>query len=273
MRLVFALFMDEVPLAAFNFHALCTQRFAGVGEAGQPLTFRRSKILRIARGQFLQGGDTTGMNGGGGDSIFGKNGFEDEPLGLRMLHNASGLLSMANHGPDTNRSQFLITLGEAPSLDGKHVILGRIISGAMHLQTLDSLPLDSNDSPVETVTIVECGSIPGWHRPPVPLAENVKKEMTLPALDKRAAAQREAISQAVQEALQKRAAPEEATNLEPNAKRAASSSPVQPYQGGAANSAMMALPFADDDSSDNDDDELEGSAGNSGVSENIEGAL
>ena len=44
MRLVFALFMDEVPLAAANFHALCTQRYVGLGDGGAPLTYRRSKV-------------------------------------------------------------------------------------------------------------------------------------------------------------------------------------------------------------------------------------
>ena len=134
MRLVFALFMDEVPLAAANFHAFCAQRYDGVGEAGQPMTYRCSKIVRLVRGQFLQGGDTTHNEGGGGDSIYGSAGFEDELLGLRMRHEGAGLLSMANHGPDTNRSQFLITLGPAPALDGKHVIFGRIVSGASHLE-------------------------------------------------------------------------------------------------------------------------------------------
>merc|ERR1719424_372047 len=50
MRLVFALFLDEVPLAAANFHALCTQRYEGLGDGGAPLTYRRSPISRVSRG-------------------------------------------------------------------------------------------------------------------------------------------------------------------------------------------------------------------------------
>ena len=43
MRLVFALFLDEVPLAAANFHALCVQRFDGLGECGKPLCYRQPR--------------------------------------------------------------------------------------------------------------------------------------------------------------------------------------------------------------------------------------
>ena len=107
MRLVFALFLDEVPLAAANFHALCVQRFDGLGECGKPLCYRRSPIKRIVKGQYIEGGDITGT---GGDSIYGKNGFEDEPLGLKMKHNGPGLLTMANEGPDSNTSNFMVTL-------------------------------------------------------------------------------------------------------------------------------------------------------------------
>lgn len=115
MRLVFALFLDEVPLAAANFHALCTQRFDGLGDCGKPLTYRRSTLKRIVKGQYLLGGDITGF---GGDSIYGKNGFEDEPLGLRMTHNGPGLLTMYNEGPDSNTSEFMVTLAACPDLDG-----------------------------------------------------------------------------------------------------------------------------------------------------------
>ena len=136
MRLVFALFIEEVPLAAANFFHLCAQTFDGLGEAGHPLTYRRSQVHRIVKGQFLHGGDVTLQEGRGGDSIYGAAGFEDEKFGLGLRHTAAGLLTMANQGLDTNRSQFLVTLGPAPQLDGRNVIIGRIVSGAMHLEVL-----------------------------------------------------------------------------------------------------------------------------------------
>eukprot|EP00967_Tisochrysis_lutea_P079917 scaffold109524_cov35-Tisochrysis_lutea.AAC.3 len=61
MRLVFALFLDEVPLAAANFHALCSHKYGGLGEGGQPLTYKRSRFHRIVRGSFLQGGQLAGL--------------------------------------------------------------------------------------------------------------------------------------------------------------------------------------------------------------------
>ena len=71
----------QVPLAAANFYHLCTHTFDGLGEAGQPLWYRRSSIHRLVRGQFAMGGDITLHNGSGGDSIYGAAGFEDETFG------------------------------------------------------------------------------------------------------------------------------------------------------------------------------------------------
>ena len=150
MRLVFALFLDEVPLAAANFHALCVQRFDGLGEAGKPLCYRRSPIKRIVKGQYMEGGDITGN---GGDSIYGRNGFEDEPLGLKMMHNGPGLLTMSNEGPDSNTSNFMVTFAACPELDGSHVIIGRLLSGSAHLPTIEALPGDAQDRPPLTLTL------------------------------------------------------------------------------------------------------------------------
>eukprot|EP00966_Prymnesium_polylepis_P054009 1248421-Prymnesium_polylepis.2 len=91
-------------------------------------------------------------------------GFEDEPYGLKLRHNAAGLLSVCNTGPDSNRSQFIVTLGPNPQLDGQNVVIGRLVSGAMHLEALGALPVDSADAPARRVVIAECGAIPGASR-------------------------------------------------------------------------------------------------------------
>ena len=244
MRLVFALFMDECPLAASNFHAFCTQRFPQLGDGGAPMTSRRCKASRKVRGQFLQTGDVCTR---GGDSIYGAAGFEDEEAGLRMRHQSAGLLSCANHGPNTNSSRFFITLGPCPSLDGKHVIFGSIVSGAFHLQALDELPVDSNDAPLQRIEIAECGALDGWERPARPLPEEKAKDASLPALGAAADERRTAVASAVAAGLSsKRAAAPGAAD--PAAKRPAASS--------SSGAGMLALPsFGDDDDSDSDDGE------------------
>lgn len=76
--------------------------------------------------QMIQGGDPTGT-GRGGESVFGGK-FEDE-ITPALKHTGAGIISSANAGPNTNGSQFFITLAPTPWLDGKHTIFGRISRG------------------------------------------------------------------------------------------------------------------------------------------------
>lgn len=71
----------------------------------------------------VQGGDPTGTGRGGPGYR-----FEDETAGNPLKHGACAL-SMANAGPDTNGSQFFITLGPQPHLDGKHTVFGAVTEG------------------------------------------------------------------------------------------------------------------------------------------------
>lgn len=74
----------------------------------------------------VQGGDIVKEDGTGNKSIYGEK-FGDENLNLK--HDKRGLLSMANNGPNTNGSQFFITLAPLPHLDGKNVVFGEVIEG------------------------------------------------------------------------------------------------------------------------------------------------
>jgi peptidyl-prolyl cis-trans isomerase-like 1 len=105
---------------------------------------------RIIRDVLIQGGDPTGT-GRGGESIYG-GAFEDE-ITRNLKHTGAGVLSMANSGPNTNKSQFFITLKPSPWLDGKHTIFGRIYSGMGVIQRMGMVATDSDQKPKHPITI------------------------------------------------------------------------------------------------------------------------
>ncbi len=78
---------------------------------------------RIIKDFMIQGGDPTGT-GRGGESIWGGK-FDDE-FSSKVRFDKSGILAMANSGPNTNGSQFFITTTKTPWLNGKHTIFGFI---------------------------------------------------------------------------------------------------------------------------------------------------
>ena len=98
----------------------------------------------------LQTGDPTGT-GRGGTSIYGEN-FDDE-IHPGLKHTGAGVLSMANSGPNTNGSQFFITLAPTPWLDGKHTIFGRVKSGLRIVQRMGLVKTGADDRPIEEVKI------------------------------------------------------------------------------------------------------------------------
>ncbi|RZC62812.1 hypothetical protein C5167_024549 [Papaver somniferum] len=107
-RIVMELFADCVPRTAENFRALCT------GEKGSD----------------------TG-NGSGGESIYGAR-FPDENFVKK--HTGPGILSMANLGPDTNGSQFMISFeSRIFFLDGKHVVFGQLVQGMNVLKAIEKV--------------------------------------------------------------------------------------------------------------------------------------
>ncbi|MCL4138148.1 UNVERIFIED_CONTAM: hypothetical protein GTU68_022251, partial [Idotea baltica] len=106
-------YCDTVPKTSENFLRLCEKGY-----------YNGTKFHRSIRHFMIQGGDPTGT-GNGGDSFWGGP-FKDE-ISANYSHKGRGVLSMANSGPDTNKSQFFMTFRSCPHLDAKHTIFGRVV--------------------------------------------------------------------------------------------------------------------------------------------------
>lgn len=120
--------------------------------------FLGSRIHRIVDGFVIQGGDITKGDGTGGECIYPQaKTFKDENFERRHAH--AGILSMANCGPDTNSSQFFITLQECQHLDGKHVVFGQVIEGMDVIRQIAKVPTDMTDKPRIPVHIFNCGEV------------------------------------------------------------------------------------------------------------------
>ena len=105
----------------------------------------------------VQGGDFTLGNGRGGEAIYPGGRFDDEKLDV-LKHDRPMLVSMANSGPNTNGSQFFITLAACPHLNGKHQIFGRVLKGSEVVYGFQQLEL-SGERPVDDLYISNCGQM------------------------------------------------------------------------------------------------------------------
>lgn len=142
--------MGEITIELYWKHAPQTCRnFAELSRRGY---YNNTIFHRIIRDFMIQGGDPTGT-GKGGVSIYGQT-FKDE-IHPELKHTGGGVLSMANSGPDSNGSQFFITLAPTQWLDGKHAIFGRIHSGMNVIKRIGLVETDKNDRPVDEVRIIK----------------------------------------------------------------------------------------------------------------------
>ena len=149
-KIKFELFDEEAPKTCKNFRHLCTRSLLNNSYPD----YQGSIFHRVIKDFMLQGGDITNFDGTGGLSMYGVK-FDDE--NLETEHNQPGLLCMANSGPNTNNSQFYITLKETPWLNKKHVVFGIILEGFDIIKKIEKLEVNSNDKPLEEVRIVKCG--------------------------------------------------------------------------------------------------------------------
>ncbi|KNZ55689.1 hypothetical protein VP01_260g6 [Puccinia sorghi] len=195
-RVIFELFQDRVPITAekyvpkknfggfFAFHlqsfrSLCT------GEKGYStlvpqklLCYKGSPVHRIVPNFMIQGGDFIQHNGKSGplNLIFLLSEDANQYMAANLMMKiwswsviAKGnLLVMANKGPNTNQSQWFITLAAADHLTGKHVVFGRVQSGFNVVQEIGELETDKKHRPLggaDVVQIVHCGQLERKQKP------------------------------------------------------------------------------------------------------------
>jgi len=140
--------MGDIQLELYWNHAPKTcKNFAELTRRGY---YNGVVFHRIVADFMAQTGDPTGT-GRGGTSIYGHR-FEDE-IHPELRFTGAGILAMANSGPNTNGSQFFLTLSPTPYLDNKHTIFGRVNSGMRVLQRVGAVATDSQDRPKEDVKI------------------------------------------------------------------------------------------------------------------------
>jgi len=89
------------------------------------------------------------------ESPFTAKKFEDEAFTVK--HTKPFLLSMANAGPNTNGSQFFITVAPTPHLDDKHVVFGEVIKGKSLVRAIENHPTSTGDVPTSPIIITDCG--------------------------------------------------------------------------------------------------------------------
>ena len=132
------LYPEEAPKTVENFVTLAKKGF-----------YNGIVFHRVIPGFMIQTGDPTGTGRGGPGYT-----FADE-ISPKLKHDAPGVVSMANAGPNTNGSQFFVTLAPTPWLNGKHTIFGRVTQGQEVAQAIAAVPRDANDRPTTEIKMLK----------------------------------------------------------------------------------------------------------------------
>eukprot|EP00933_Yihiella_yeosuensis_P043021 TRINITY_DN37728_c0_g1_i1.p1 TRINITY_DN37728_c0_g1~~TRINITY_DN37728_c0_g1_i1.p1 ORF type:complete len:234 (+),score=51.12 TRINITY_DN37728_c0_g1_i1:72-773(+) len=159
-RIVIELYDKESPMAVQNFKAFCTGEKGKSKESGREMAYKNVPFHRIVKGFMMQGGDFVTHTGAGGESIFGKK-FKDDAGGLKLKHEGRGVVSMSNTGKNSNTCQFFITFADLKQLNGKHVVIGKVIEGMEVIDRVEEECASEGEAkPRLPVVVVDCGIVP-----------------------------------------------------------------------------------------------------------------
>ncbi|KIG14978.1 Peptidyl-prolyl cis-trans isomerase [Enhygromyxa salina] len=150
-----ALLEELAPNTVSSFVGLATGKGEWVdpvsGAPGSGRYYDGVIFHRVIAGFMLQGGDRTGTGRGGPGYTF------DDECSAQAKHTKAGILSMANAGSrggrGSNGSQFFVTLGPTPHLDGKHTVFGEVVEGLEVVKAIGATKTAAGDRPIQDVRI------------------------------------------------------------------------------------------------------------------------
>ena len=150
------LYFEQTPMTVANFVSLAEGKNEMVDSTYKGKKYYNGiKFHRVIKDFMIQTGDPLG-NGTGGPGYK----FPDEVVDS-LTHKGKGVLSMANSGPDTNGSQFFITLNQTAWLDGKHTVFGEVVKGIEIVEAIGETPVEGStprdDIKMNEVNIIRKG--------------------------------------------------------------------------------------------------------------------